>query len=184
MDKSLNITYSNMCWTGHLLSDRHVATKDIPVYKIITHNGWSYSGYYNYFAYAPRNTYHVTGGLHPHIIHKDSGYCRVEQGFHSYSANNTRLVLKLNEDCETHHAIIYVDDLTTYIDGYDERCGGRKIYLMACTIPKGAEYYENNNGEIVSETIYVKEIISFSDSRRCLDNFGYEHGIKLKWVIV
>ena len=165
-----------MCWTGYLLSDRHIADKDITVYKIITHNGQFYSGYYTYFGYSVGNTYHVTGGLYPHIIHKDSQYCRIEQGFHSYSTK-TRLVLKLNRDCKSHHAIVYVNDLTTSIDGYDERCSGRKIFLMVCTIPKGSQYYENKEGEIVSDTIHVKDIISFSADS--IDTLAHAYGVKI-----
>ena len=96
------------------------------------------------------------------------------------------MTVRLNKDGETHRVAVFANNLTTYLDCYDERWTNpnRELYLMVCTIPKGAEYYENINGEIVSESISVKDIISFSNTYRCIDNFAREHKVKIKRVIV
>ena len=164
-----------MCWAGRV--EKRIADKDITVYKVITHNGVVYASYYTNFTYEVGKRY--DGGKL--IPQGSSDYGVISRGFHSYSAENTHI--RLSGDCGIKvHARIYLNNPSQFIDGYDERWYG--TFLMACSIPKGTIYYENDRGEIVSESIFVKEIISLSDSYRCLKNFGYEHGIKLKWVIV
>lgn len=181
-----------MCWTGKL-KDRHTADRDIPVYKIIRRSGAVYTAYYNYFIYAVGKTYNLADEycqllptLHPTIDSRNKDRCRIDIGFHCYSIENTNMTVRLNKGGETHRVAVFANDLTTYLDGYNEYWTNpnHELYLMVCTIPKGAEYYENVYGEIVSESISVKDIISFSNTDRCVDNFAREHKIKIKRAIV
>ena len=132
-----------MCWGTNrpIKKCRHIADKDIETFKIINSDNTPY--YYGDIVYE-------VGKVCPIIKLRRNSFDEIEKGYHSYS----------KEKC-------YIDE---YGSGkYPDRCVKRKFdcipicnyshklcdgYKLAdFIIPKGTKYYENEWGEIVSETI-------------------------------
>lgn len=129
-----------MCWISNNKPERLIAKECITVYKVVQiYPDGKILSYFNDFPYK-------LGGIYNTVItvkHLKDGYNDfyfVEEGFHSYN----------------YHLKIGLDPFLNMPIAYDEsnaRYYGVGIYGMLCIIPKGAEYYVNEYGDIVSTSI-------------------------------
>lgn len=155
-----------MCWVGEPFEK--VADKDIKVYKVVraTHftnkqgrdevqaEAW----YRRDTVYFPGKRYHLGKKISPRRT-RNFCECYIEEGFHSYSAENTRITYSF------HYGWLKVDSRNKFcLDVYH--------YLpsvLICIIPKGTTYYENDRGEIVSEELVTQNIVEWSKENAVKD---------------
>lgn len=134
-----------MCWTGKC--DVKTAKNDIVVYKLgyVTEEGFS-SLYQNYI-YVPReiNTeVKIRPFIHNYNIYKleKEQYGIVYEGYHSYK----EITMPYSE--------LYIDSRMVHLGKTVDRISLFNLYHIATfIIPKGSEYYENEDGELVSSNI-------------------------------
>ena len=135
-----------------------VADQDIPVFKVVRKDE---QGRYTPYYYS--NDYEYREGLHKmdFDIHADcvedtdaNGkrcvlFYEIHKGFHSYNAE--KVELQDNFTDWGAESIEYVK----LLDWYQKKSLYTDLCKMNCFIPKGATYYENKYGEIVSNMLNV-----------------------------
>ena len=138
-----------MCWTGNATAIKKIAERDFYVYKIgkIICNNIFISDIrgYNYIPKCPNKIvplvpYHLYGGSY-----------RIDSGYHSYKW------IALDDYYPNFRCLC----LGSYDPALRESLEGYKFCCIATFIvPKGAEYFENEHGHIVSsEIIYTGKYI-------------------------
>lgn len=142
-----------MCWIGDNIAIKKIAEKDFYVYKIgkIVGNSIFVSDIrgYNYIRECPNRIVPLV----PYGL--GVGSCTIDRGYHSYkwialddSYPNCRCLCLGNYD----------PNLKESLEGYKFCC------IATFTVPKGAEYYENKYGHIVSsEIIYTGKYLRISN---------------------
>ena len=144
-----------MCWVGR--GPAKIAEKDIVVYKLgyLFKNSGVFSSLYHGYDYHPKGLNRtvtlapiVGGAVLPHLSQFDTGL--IYSGYHSYKS----ICLLFNE-IYTFARTILLGNIRDRINLYND------YYVATFIIPKGSEYYENDNGELVSSNIiytgkYVK----------------------------
>lgn len=141
-----------MCWLGKI-DKRNILTEDVFCYKVLNPG---FTSYYKNFQYSLNKLYTTELLIPQHNI----GHLRlltIEYGFHSYSTD-CEFLLKY---CK------FSQSVKIYSKSYDDR-GCHNIMLdsivsgclVYCQIPKGAECYENQDGEIVSNQIIIKNVVA------------------------
>ena len=167
-----------MCWRG-TKRDRRVADKDIETYKVMYKYENKYVPYYYYIikAYKVGETYKETleeisiyDSKYLPWIHNEKDAIKIENGFHSYSSENTDIAHRKMYNTEGFAMLTKDNSLLDYYgEGYltndnepikvgwskDPVNLEDKLYVVKCIIPKGSTYYENDKGEIVSDTIII-----------------------------
>lgn len=132
-----------MCWVTVNREDviPHTAETDMPVYKVLRRNGKT-----------PRMGFDVPiyGEPLPKVEIKFDEYNMISEGYHSYATGV--------ELCDTFNSL----DIKLICP--EEICLNKSYYYHNCVvhkgyIPKGAKYYMNSNGEIVSETLVITKDI-------------------------
>ena len=123
-----------MCWSSKIKPVLLIAGKDIPVKKILLHQGTNdyVSPCYKQFGWNI-NKVHTTKLGEP-IVHPLS--YDISQGFHSCED-----IIALDVFWATGFHIIFERD-------YDE-------VVVSAIIPKGSEYYKNEFGEYVSNKLKI-----------------------------
>jgi hypothetical protein len=151
-----------MCWISKNKPERLVAKEDITVYKVVQiYPDGKILSYFNDFPYKLGEIYNTVITV-KHLKDGYNDFYFVEQGFHSYN----------------YHLKIGLDPFLNMPIAYDEssvRYYGSGIFGMLCVIPKGAEYYVNEYGDIVSTSI--KSIVLSTKELNDLDvgeHFEYE----------
>ena len=130
-----------MCWIGTKAIQK-IAEKDFHVYKIgrVLGNGILVS-YIKNFDYIPKfrnRTIFLTVQI------PCRGTCVIQEGYHSYK-------WIAFDDINSHERCLY---LGNYYPALKENASLYKYCCIATFIvPKGAEYFENENGHIVSSDI-------------------------------
>ena len=133
-----------MCWVSNETPVLKKAVEPIPVFKVLYRN--MESVYFNF-------RYH----LHNKILRKLEtpriavSRSFIYEGIHSYDAE-TSIIKDHPEDSDFFVIISKKDDLNL-----DTFLKGSYIQVMG-VIPEDAEYYRNEWGEIVSNSIILKEI--------------------------
>lgn len=147
-----------MCWIGKC--DVKIAKRDFYVYKL----GYvSYKGFhslYQNFIYTPKEI-NKEVKLNPNIFEytvfklKEEQLCSIYEGYHSY------------KDISLPYSGIGSYSRIIYLGKYQENIRLSKSYYIATFIvPKGSEYYENINGEIVSSSIiYTGKYVKIGNSK-------------------
>lgn len=135
-----------MCWVSSK-AEKKIAEEDIKVFKIGKSHGGRFCGMYTDFEYQLNQLYST------HICIREVDYQSVfigSQGFHSYDPSIVHLDIRENEIIQW---AVYARqrrlDFDTVIADYVK---------AECVIPKDTTYYENKNGEIISEAIIVKQL--------------------------
>lgn len=135
-----------MCYNAFTEKARikQIASKDIKVYKICTVTKHTVISYYYGCAYVPLEITHVIGIT----FTEENGFTFVAGGYHSY------------KNCKWHsystHKYVYAIVEDTYQAFHSIM---QPVVIAEFIIPKGVTYYENNNGEIVSEQVMFTGII-------------------------
>ena len=157
-----------MCWNGATSTERtrRTAERDIRVLKMVS----AYKGkYYSYF----RGFEFVVGETYKEDIEKPD-YCGdVSKGMHSYMADAVKFKTEKNNSdqwsfwvCTEEQGMfefyLFRDCIvSTYERG--AMCVGNTC-ICEFTIPKGAEYYLNRFGEVVSSSItFTKVLLEITD---------------------
>ena len=130
-----------MCWESKKIPELKIAPIDIPVFKVVHKD---HSAYYQPFYYYSLNKVYTTnlGVPSGHIWER---LYQINEGFHSYSATECRVVRTHSSDGIRTYISVLHD--TTKLDCYANAA------IMKCVIPKGSQYYLNNRGEYVSNKI-------------------------------
>ena len=145
-----------MCWSSFSKPELKVAEDNIPVTKIVKIIYGDIRAYYMEVKYSIGKTYHFKRELEsellfPELFPPDGSYYRITEGFHSYKSScpidsKISLYTTLNVGYPAHDSRILAQ--------YSMICNSyRTLGIMSCIIPKGSKYYENEDGEIVSEAI-------------------------------
>lgn len=142
-----------MCWTGDNTAIRKIAERDFYVYKIgkIVWNNIFISDIRGY-NYAPKCLNRIVP-LVPYGL--GAGSYRIDRGYHSYKW------IALDDFYPNFRCLC----LGNYIRALEEALEGYKFCCIATFIvPKGAEYFENKYGHIVSsEIIYTGKYLRISN---------------------
>ena len=143
-----------MCWIGKI-EDKKIAQEDIKCKKVLEAcNDHYYAYYHEYFEYELGKVYETE--IKPEIIRLDKWEtCRIQEGLHCYNYN-----IKPKRLCGGTMEIQNEFGRTTC---YPTCAIDFKVVLVECTIPKGAEYWENESGVIVSSKLIVEEEIYIKD---------------------
>lgn len=152
-----------MCWFGER-NDKGIAKEDIRCKKVF----FKQPGHIrNRYVSPVMKTMYVKGETYESDIVITRGISRwkIEEGIHCYnmkkvdverskSESRERLVAKvpftnnIYYGAQYHQYVYYGNDI------------GMEVVLVECTIPKGAIYYENKSGEIVTEKLIIGEEIT------------------------
>ena len=155
-----------MCWFGER-NDKRVAKEDIRCKKVF----YRQPGYFKVKRYVSpvfKAPYKQGDTATSKIgIHQGIGYWMIDEGIHCYGMDKVkiersiaqcgeRLVAKiLRVDCygmKDYQSVFYGNDI------------GMQVVVLECIIPKGSVYYENNQGEIVTEKLIIGEEITNIDN--------------------
>lgn len=145
--------YKIMCWTGDDTAVRKIAERDFYVYKIgkIIWNNIFISDIRGHY-YAPIRPNKIV----PLIAYSPCiGVYRIDRGYHSYKW------VALDDTYPNFRCLClgsYDPDLRESLEGYKFCC------IATFIVPKGAEYFENKYGHIVSsEIIYTGKYLRISN---------------------
>ena len=155
--KTINLSFKNKLYSKwpfkntNLLwkSISKIATKDIFVYKVGNVSHDFFTSYIQSFVYTPDKTEHVKPVI---LISEHKNQCSdidIYNGLHSYK--NIYI-----DNTPSYTGLSYFKPLSKYclfIKGFNN------LYLAKFIIPKGARYVENDDNEIVSDTILFHKII-------------------------
>lgn len=133
-----------MCWISNKTPVLKIAEEPISIFKIL---------------YKNMDSAYMTFRYHLHVKYYQKleapritcSRCFIYEGIHSYDAE-TSIIKDHPEDSDLFVIITKKDDLN--LDIFSK---GPYIQVMG-VIPKGAEYYRNEWGEIVSNSIILTEI--------------------------
>jgi hypothetical protein len=129
-----------MCWICNNKPERLIAKECITVYKVVQiYPDGKILSYFNDFPYKLGGIYNTVITV-KHLKDGHNDFYFIEEGFHSY---NYQLEIGIDPFPQT--PIAYGKSSARYY--------GVGIYGMLCVIPKGAEYYVNEYGDIVSTAI-------------------------------
>lgn len=137
-----------MCWTGKRFFERmpRIALRDIEVYKVLTKEGKS--PYQDYQYEFNQETKQISLKSNKCI----SGTIDIYEGYHSYS-KKCRFVISFYYNYITVFPPKKKENLNIFISGLSY---SNKVIYKAI-IPKGTIYYQNRDGEYVSEKIIVTD---------------------------
>lgn len=166
-----------MCWKTKKLPEKKVATEDISIIKVVAKNEDSdvIVPYYmlGTYKYKLGEEYKTRIGLiGEHITYREEmPVYFIEKGFHSYSKDMCSYskdkdafgkeyiaITKPNLECAMFGTRIHNELDKTSINKF----GLFKEYepvVVSGYVPKGSEYYLNEEGEIVSDKIVLKEVM-------------------------
>ena len=145
-----------MCWKGRKEEAiRLEAKKDIEVFKIIYYKTEKkkYKSYYWGFEYKKdmieKQDLRTSNNPDDSIL--------VLSGFHSYKSLD---MLNATNNTQGLNVCVRSINGSGTIDNVSSIYGKDKLIIAKFIIPKGSEYYENQNGEIVSNQIIFKEEVN------------------------
>ena len=157
-----------MCWIGKP-GDKRVAGRNITVYKVLnvtmSENGMEYEAPYRKgFQYVMGKKYKVRS----FGMNQSTPYLYIDRGLHCYSQNAYVAALNFggyisvysgnNKDPRpVDHKCMAVFQRTTM-----------PPVVVKCTIPKGATYYKNERGEIVTNSLILNENLGTPDSNKII----------------
>ena len=136
-----------MCWESSQ-AVKQIAEEDIKVFKIGKRYEGMFYSMYKGFKYRLNQLYSINICIKAYY-HYQSVFVG-SRGFHSYDPSIVHL--KISKNGIIRWAVYARQrrlDCDTVIAGY---------VIAECVIPKGTTYYENENGEIISEAIIVKQL--------------------------
>ena len=159
-----------MCWIGKL-EDKRIAKTDIKVFKVFRVEPGNQlreervfkAPFYSH-DYHMDTCYTIRDGLKPHSPSVDPRNYYIHEGYHSYLPSECtwerttnfygRQVISV-----IHHHPQYrcLDNALAIYEGYDYGDNYNRLSVVECTIPRGSEYWVNDNGEVVSDSIILNK---------------------------
>lgn len=179
-----------MCWRTRIEScaEKQVADKPLTVFKVVRKvpdSGLYCSCYFKYVWQIGE-----TRSLEEDLVLQPSFCChgKIEKGFHSYSPSGElyleecRYVVEESLPCgcteSSRRRIEVCSSGGNWIRSLDRFASGledlRDLTLAKCTIPEGATYYKNENGEVVSDKIIMEEVVP-------LETYTQDEKIQAEW---
>ena len=151
-----------MCWKSKEKKTSQIAGEDIFVYKVMLQNPDTgrYKSLYYEMEYEPGKVYSTY--MEPIDVGPLCEKCRImiNKGFHSYNADKTEIVKGISMNHWSINSKETKDFWLDMIYGFsyldDEY---KELVAVKCIIPKGACYYENELGEMVSDQLMVTDNI-------------------------
>lgn len=141
-----------MCWIGIDFETKIKVAKDnIPVTKVVIINHNKIKSYYEGFEYSIGKTYKTKLDLPSQnsIACYGQRSWSIYEGFHSYNSS-----CPLEKDYVDGTVVAVLNSKRhRHIAGYFPEKASDILGIMSCIIPKDSIYYENEYGEIVSDTI-------------------------------
>lgn len=154
-----------MCWIGKT-TDKKVAEKDIVVYKVLRQKeddkSILYAPYFQSFKYELGREYHMDKKINhsPHYTIMDissiSDIVSINQGFHCYNG-------KCKCCCRHDRHIDVASKSDTGLIAYFRDMCRYKLVISKGLIKKGTEYYENEYGEIVAESLLIEKLVELPE---------------------
>ena len=150
-----------MCWTTYKeeLAKARIADKDIKVFKVCRKINEQIVSFYMGKEYDVGETYR--GKFNPSETENVFNH-GIKTGFHSYNPENTVIKKRKSSstfddedddvDWDDFNWIEVFDMDRHHLDHFVKT---ENVVRVECTIPEGSTYYENENGEIVSDTIRI-----------------------------
>ena len=142
-----------MCWTGKRFFERmpRIALRDIEVYKVLTKEGKSpYQDYQYEFNQETKQFFLKSNKC-------ISGTIDIYEGYHSYS-KKCRFVKSFYDNTTYTYITVFPkkrkENPNTFISGLSYY---NNNVIYKAIIPKGTIYYQNRDGEYVSEKIIVTD---------------------------
>lgn len=152
-----------MCWETKtiLKTIKHKAHKDIHAKKVlrIGHNGDLSSPFFKTMAWVPETQYTISEGLNLINVFPKNVFNRawcINEGFHCYSMNNKVGLSEIGS--------IEVKKGSNYVTSMFNDFSDLKVFEVI--IPQGSTYYENADGEIVSDNMILKNELLFDFDNR------------------
>ena len=145
-----------MCWKGRKEEAiRLEAKKDIEVFKIIYYKTEKkiYKSYYWGFEYKKD----MIEKQDLRTSNNSDGSILIQSGFYSYKSLDMLNVTNYPQDISVYVRSINDSETIDIVYSIYEK---DKLIIAKFIIPKGSEYYENQNGEIVSNQIIFKEEVN------------------------
>lgn len=139
-----------MCWSTTEPPKRLIAEEDIPIFKVCVESSRISDGtvVYSYFKYFPYNINEVYK-LNGQILPCNKGNCtEIDRGYHSYLETECKF-----EEYQPFSRWVVRDKDLRYVCAY-EHCAIK----VSGYIPKDSEYYVNEQGECVSNSICLTRI--------------------------
>lgn len=141
-----------MCWRA-FKAEKKIAQKDFNVYKVLMtkEKDSILISPFRYFPYCLGKEYKAEIHVEEAIFHYEKD--TIDEGLHCYSEE-----CMVKEFCKSiavgnHYGAL----LECYTIGfYSSRAFP---VVVKCTIPKGTAYYENGNGEIVTEKYILNKVV-------------------------
>lgn len=159
-----------MCWITYFTKHGTPikAEKDVKVFKVCTVDREGYAvPYYMHYSlclrYKKGETYHLPYELkifeNSTALHHSSGF-HADYGFHAYNSEHCQYGKSGENILTSDIEVLTVSDVDDKhrCDYYRPQLYGNAI--LECSIPEGTTYYENENGEIVTDAIRVDNIIT------------------------
>ena len=146
-----------MCWVGYS-SDKKIANKDIPCRKVIGYD--IFSGVYKaWYMRNLKNSFYTIGETYTAELFINKTSCipykekfnwtvNISTGLHCYSENRKP---------------VYGDKKSLIVGNILFSGDNFVPILVDCIIPKGATYYENYFGEIVTNKLTLVKIHDFNN---------------------
>ena len=157
-----------MCWQNYTRPVQMVAEKDVPVFKIgaVSTDGNVKSYFFRNNCYREGQTYEENNVKVKFIHEMPHEKYFIDMGLHSYAVSNVRLKpswIRIVAGVEEFACVQVITNRCTkmspdvIVNG--QWYGINNVAIMLCVIPKGATYYVNSVGEVVSNKLNVVEII-------------------------
>lgn len=152
----------------------HTASDDIRCYKIVKKRQTEgqppeYASFYRGMTYKPGETYEAEFGVVEGPTFKPGRrdddprwpvhFWHINEGLHVYSdqcafsfqPRQTESVTDIKVACKGEpQNMVSIDGMILIDEAY-----GVEVAVLWCRIPKGAHFYENQGGEIVTDTLYI-----------------------------
>jgi hypothetical protein len=139
--------------------EKQIAQEDIKTVKVLRDTGGEFHAYFQRFKYE-------FGKLYKTKLHVENlGYVRIDKGFHSY---NDTTVPHVKTDggyigtctkIDPKTCIQVTNSIGQLLACYTSALPAYNVVLVECTIPKGSEYWVNDDGEVVSNMIIINKVL-------------------------
>jgi hypothetical protein len=149
-----------MCWQSFRKPVKKIAHKNINVLKILffdDSNNSIISYFYNFkyeenvIYFEKIDDYFIVDKYDDVLYRPRYLLYRINKGFHSYK----------NIKFEFRFPLLFAyNNNGNFLERYNINT---EMRVALCSIPEGSEYYENENGEIVSNSIIINKVISIED---------------------
>lgn len=140
-----------MCWSTAQPPKRLIAEENIPIFKVCTESAiiHTVNSFFKYYKYKLNIVHKLTDKLYTYIVTDRTSaiHTCIDAGYHSY------LTSKCSHIRDFEKRVTIIDSKGQPICSY-----GAYVLKVAGYIPKDSEYYINEQGECVSDSICLTKV--------------------------